>query len=307
MSDTRWTANRRDAGLRLDRFLADPARLGSRGRAATAIERGKVFVNGIEVTAGDAGRPLSDGDDVRVWMDRPGSSRTRARAVRVGGLDVLYDDAAIVVVNKPAGLLTVPLARSDAASVQALLASAAPGRGRRPLAVHRIDRDTSGLVVFAKSHAAQAALKDQFAAREPERAYVAVVYGCPSPLSGTWRDHLVWDADELTQQVGHARQRRAVEAITHYDVRERYAHAALLDVRLETGKRNQIRVQAAAHGHPLVGEQQYAAESARIAFPRQALHAARLSFRHPVDGRRIEFTAPLPEDLARLIARLRGR
>jgi 23S rRNA pseudouridine1911/1915/1917 synthase len=310
MADTRWRVAGPEAGQRLDRFLAAPGRLGSRSRAATALEKGKVFLNGVEAAAGDAARRVEPGDDVHVWMDRPGSARTRTTPVRRGVLDILYDDAVMVVVNKPSGLLTVPLARSGSASVQEMLST--PGRGRaprRPLVVHRIDRDTTGLVVFAKTVAAQAALKDQFARREPERTYVAVVHGCPEPPAGTWRDHLVWNAEGLAQQVGHERQRRAAEAITHYEVVERFADASVLRVRLETGKRNQIRVQAAAHGHPLVGERQYAGAGpvSSIDFPRQALHAERLVFRHPVDGRRMEFSARLPADLRRLLTALRQR
>lgn len=310
MSDTRWLAAATDAGLRLDRFLAAPGRLGSRSRAVTALERGKVFVNGDDVGAADAARRLEPGDEIRLWMDRPGSARTRTTPVRRGVLDILYEDAALVVVNKPPGLLTVPLARSDVSSVLEMLASPGSGRGRtRPFAVHRIDRDTSGLVVFARTAGAQAALKDQFARREPERIYVAVVHGCPEPMEGTWRDHLVWDAEDLVQQVGPARHPGSTEAIAHYVVVERFAHASVVEVRLETGKRNQIRVQAAAHGHPLVGERQYVnvPPVPRIDFERQALHAARLAFRHPVDGRRMEFSARLPADLRKLLGRLRER
>jgi len=308
MADTSWKVEAAAAGQRLDRYLAEPGRLGSRSRAAAAIERGKVFVNGADATLADASLRLVEGDEIRLWMDRPGSAHTRMRPHRVGALDIRYDDASVVVVNKPAGLLTVPLPRSEMTSALELLARGA-GRGRGPLAVHRIDRDTSGLVVFAKTRDAQAALKEQFARREPERVYLAIVHGNPSPVDGTWRDHLVWDADDLVQQVGHARQARAAEAVTHYSVLEEFERAALLEVRLETGKRNQIRVQAAEHGHPLVGERQYGTSVPveRIPFPRQALHAARLSFAHPIDDRRMRFEAPLPTDLRKLMAMLRGR
>jgi 23S rRNA pseudouridine1911/1915/1917 synthase len=183
-------------------------------------------------------------------------------------------------------------------------------RGRRGslFVVHRIDRDTSGIVVFAKSREARARLKDQFARREPDRVYLAVVHGTPSRDDGTWRDHLAWDDDERHQRVVSPRLRGAMEALTHYRVVDRFERASLLEVRLETGKRNQIRVQAAAHGHPLVGERQYANPSeAGTTFARQALHAWRLSVRHPIDGRALRFEAPLPGDLARLMAHLRER
>jgi 23S rRNA pseudouridine1911/1915/1917 synthase len=174
--------------------------------------------------------------------------------------------------------------------------------------VHRIDRDTSGLVLFAKSGAAQLALKEQFKRRQPERVYHAVVYGVPSPASGTWHDHLVWDMKALIQKETSPRDPRGKEAVSHYRVVERLAGASLIEVRLVTGKRNQIRIQARLRSHTLVGEARYVygPDALRpIAFPRQALHAHRLTFRHPVDDREMAFVAPMPDDMAALIARLR--
>jgi 23S rRNA pseudouridine1911/1915/1917 synthase len=181
---------------------------------------------------------------------------------------------------------------------------------RRPFVVHRIDRDTSGLVLFAKSEPAQAMLKDQFKRHQPERIYRAVVYGHPSPPEGTWRDHLVWDLKALIQKETHARDPRGKEAISHYRVIEPLEAASLIEVRLVTGKRNQIRIQARLRGHTLVGEQRYiyGPDTLRtITFPRQALHAFRLAFRHPDDDREMRFEAPMPDDLIALITRLRPR
>jgi 23S rRNA pseudouridine1911/1915/1917 synthase len=175
--------------------------------------------------------------------------------------------------------------------------------------VHRIDRDTSGVVLFAKNARTQGALKAQFRRREPERVYRAVVYGCPTPASGTWRDHLVWDRRALIQKETHPSDPRGTEAISEYVVLERLRGASLIEVRLTTGKRNQIRIQARLRGHTLVGEQRYTygpPPLRPIEFPRQALHAYRLGFRHPADGRTLQFEAPLPEDLTVLIGRLRG-
>jgi len=174
--------------------------------------------------------------------------------------------------------------------------------------VHRIDRDTSGLVVFAKDARAQAALKAQFARRQPLREYRAVVHGAPRPAAGTWRDYLVWDTKALLQRPASARDRGAAEAISDYEVIETFADASLLAVRLQTGKRNQIRVQAALHGHPLVGERRYVLDGTAavpIAFARQALHAFRLGFRHPGEGREMRFEAPLAGDISELVRRLR--
>ena len=215
------------------------------------------------------------------------------------------------MVNKPAGLLTVPLPlrrREGAASVHDLLKEYLRSRKRRPFVVHRIDRDTSGLVVFAKSASAQEQLKEQFLRREPARVYRAVVSGHPEPATGMWTDHFVWDRKGLIQKRTHARDPRGREAITEYRVLEPFRDAALIEVRLRTGKRNQIRMQAGLRGHELVGERSYvgAAEPPRtIPFSRQALHAYGLTLRQPRSGRLLEFEAPLPDDLVELISRLR--
>lgn len=307
---TSWVVAEEGAGTRLDKFLASAARLGSRGRVTAAIERGKVFVNDIEAARPDAGALLRRGDRVRVWMDRPGSAQPRSRRLERSDVQIIHEDDDLVVVNKPAGLLVVPLAeRSDAPSVYEYLKTHWRSRGKRtPLVVHRIDRDTSGLVLFAKNTRAQENLKEQFERRDPERAYLAVVYGHPQPPQGTWRDHLVWDPDALLQKRAHPREPRGKEAISHYSVMETLRDASLVEIRLETGKRNQIRIQARLHGHMLVGERLYVhgPEVTRpIAFSRQALHARRLSIHHPRTGAPLVFEAPLPGDLADLLARLR--
>src|SRR5205814_8773689 len=135
-----------------------------------------------------------------------------------------------------------------------------------------------------------------------------VVYGHPNPPAGTWRDHLVWDRDALIQKETSARDPRGKAAVSEYRVIERFRGAALIEVRLVTGKRNQIRLQARLRGHMLVGEQRYVFgpdHLRSIVFPRQALHAYRLSFRHPFDRREMQFEAPMPADLLDLLARLR--
>jgi 23S rRNA pseudouridine1911/1915/1917 synthase len=307
---SRWTIAGPDAGGRLDKFLAATDRLGSRARAADGLARGKVFLNDREVTMADAGVRLAAGDVVRVWMDRPGTSKRRAALGDARDLAVVYEDNALVVLNKPAGVLAVPLERrADARSALDDLHDHLRKRGkRRPFVVHRIDRDTSGLVVFAKSAGAQERLKGQFKRHEPERVYLAVVYGCVVPASGVWRDRLVWDAKALIQKETHPRDPRGKDAICHYRVTEDLQGATLLEVTLVTGRRNQIRLQARLHGHMLVGEQRYTygPDSLRpIAFPRQALHAYRLAFKHPSTGRDLRFEAPLPDDFRELLGRLR--
>jgi 23S rRNA pseudouridine1911/1915/1917 synthase len=308
--DAEWTVGPDNAGARLDKFLAAADRAGSRGRAVAALERGKVMLNGEEAGPTDAARRLAAGDVVRLWTDRPGSSRPRRHAIEFGDLRILYEDDTLFVLNKPAGVLAVPLERRrDAPSIYDLLQDHLRSRGKRkPFVVHRIDLDTSGLVIFAKDATTQAQLKAQFRRREPERIYRAVVYGHPDPREGTWRDHLVWDQDALVQKESHPRDPRAKEAISEYRVIETFRDTSLIEVRLRTGKRNQIRLQASLRGHTLVGERRYVAGPDHlrpVAFPRQALHAFRLAFRHPHEGRVLEFEAPLPADLEELIARLR--
>ena len=311
-NDRTWIVDESSAGLRLDKFLADAGRVGSRGQAFDALTRGKVFVNTQEAGVADAGRRLAVGDGVRVWADRPGSAQKRSpRPPRAGELSIVYEDSALIVVNKPPGLLAVPLDRRQATSVQDELLKHFRSHGkRRPFVVHRIDRDTSGLVLFAKRADVQQALKAQFRRREPERVYLAVVYGHPSPSAGSWRDHLVWDERAMVQKATHPRDPRAQEARSEYRTLEQLEGAALIEVRLVTGRRNQIRLQARLHGHTIVGEARYiyGPEALRpIEFPRQALHAFRLGFRHPASGQLVTFEAPLPVDMLDLIRRLRIR
>ena len=310
-----------DAGLRLDKWLATRTDAGSRTRAAEWLTRGKVFVNGSPVDAASAARSVSAGLRVGVWVDRPGSSKSVDRDVQSlrHALNIVHEDAAIVVVNKPAGLIVEPLPgrAGEEPTLLDLLRDHDRHRPRaRSYVVHRIDRDTSGLVLFARTLAARNALKKQFEKHSPERVYLAVVEGQPSPPEGTWRDMLAWDPKFLRQRKAHGTDARGKTAEAHYKVIEAFpTGTSLVEVSLVTGKRNQIRVQAAMRGHPLVGEKQYRFEDRRAqeARPhateigRQALHAAALGFTHPATGRKVRYQSPLPEDLAQMLARFRKR
>ncbi|MBS1810969.1 MAG: RluA family pseudouridine synthase [Acidobacteria bacterium] len=310
MKNDSWQVNAADSGLRLDKWLADATRLGSRAKAFEAIARGKVFVNNKEQTSLEAGRKLQTGETVRVWMDRPGSAKHRVFTNRqVAGLDTIYEDEALLVINKPSGLLTVGLPKHpEEVTLYDQVADYLRHRSKlKPQIIHRIDRDTSGVVVFAKTDAARVHLKRQFAAQKPERIYQAVVYGIPFPEKGTWKDWLVWDKEELAQKLSDPRDRRAVEAKCHYRVLEKFKEASLLEVKLATGKQNQIRLQATAHGHQLIGEKQYQSEPPQNAIPfaRQALHAFKLRLQHPINNQPLQFEAPLPQDFTALLQRLR--
>ena len=222
-------------------------------------------------------------------------------------LEIVLEDADLLVVNKPAGLTVHPAPGHPSGTLVNALLSAVPdlagiGGTVRPGIVHRLDKDTSGLLVVAKSDEAHRALAAQFKAHTAQRTYLAVVRGRMPRDEGT-----------ITAALGRHpahRKRFAVvprgrAAVTHYAVLERFRAATLVACRLETGRTHQIRVHLAHSGHPLVGDPVYGrARAPEIA--RQALHAARLEFMHPRTGRRVTCTAPLPEDMARLLARLRG-
>jgi len=164
-------------------------------------------------------------------------------------------------------------------------------------------------VIFAANPRAQQHLKRQFLRREPERVYWAVLHGRLRPEAGEWRDRLVWNEKALIQRKARPAEPEALEAVCTYRVLETFDAATLVEVRLDTGKQNQIRIQAQLHGHPLVGERRYVDKEVShhgVTFARQALHAFRLSFRHPADDRLLRFEAPLPADLRKLLTRLRA-
>jgi 23S rRNA pseudouridine1911/1915/1917 synthase len=310
-SDQTWEVPAEDEGQRLDKFLAAAGRAGSRSRATDAIGRGRVFVDGEEVDAAGGARLVRAGQRVRLWMDRPGSASRAPRPAVRDGLDIVLEDNDLVVVNKPAGLLTVPLDGDSAApSVLALLWDRFRShRTRAPLVVHRIDKDTSGLVLFALHETAKTALVAQFAHRTPDRVYLALVNGHPEPAAGTWHDRLAWDASAFVQRRARPEDPEARDAECEYRVVTTFVEASLLEIRLHTGRQGQIRAQAQLHGHSLVGDRRYrpreGAPGHDLRFPRQALHAQRLAFDHPADGRRVECTAPMPDDLRDLLEKLR--
>jgi 23S rRNA pseudouridine1911/1915/1917 synthase len=312
---TEWTVGPADAGLRLDAWLARRPEIGSRGRARAAIERGKVFLNSMPQDYSGAGARVAAGDTVGYWEDRPGSARTPSRDVvsARAGLRIVHEDDLVIAVDKGPGWLVEPLPGVEGSEVTLLdlLSDRLREGKRRPFVVHRIDRDTSGLVLFALSPQARDDLKAQFEHRTPDRVYLAVVHGTVSPASGTWRDRLVWDKARLVQRRAHPREERAREAIARYRVLEQHRAGALVEVSLVTGKRNQIRLQAGLRGTPLVGERLYTfgpppPADTCLTFGRQALHAAALGFRHPATHRPIQLDAPLPADMLELIDRLRS-
>jgi 23S rRNA pseudouridine1911/1915/1917 synthase len=216
---------------------------------------------------------------------------------------VVWQDAHLAVVDKPAGMLVheAPGA-SEPTLVEALGDLLGGGEPSRPGIVHRLDRDTSGLLVVARDAPTHRTLSAMIAAREVGREYAALVEGCPSSRTGTidaplGRDHR---APERVVVGG----RRPRPAVTHFEVRERMPLTALLDVRLETGRTHQIRVHLEAIGNPVVGDRQYGS-GPRGGLQRQFLHSRRISFAHPISGRAIELESPLPDDLEAALERAR--
>ena len=289
-----------DAGQRLDVFLARASGL-SRARIQRLIADGQVRVAGRSQKSRYA---VARGD--LVWLDVPPASPL-ALAPEAIPLEILYEDDDLLVLNKPAGMVVHPGAgRTSGTLVHALLAHCQhlPGIGgvERPGIVHRLDRDTSGVMVVAKSETAHQSLTAQFKGRLVRKRYLALVHGEVRQEAGRI-DAAIGRRDHDRQRMG-VRSRGGREARTAYRVVGRLAGMTLLDLSLETGRTHQIRVHLAHIGHPVVGDQVYGgrqerrvASSRSARAERQLLHAWQLAFRHPRTEAWLEFTAPLPEDL----------
>jgi len=277
--------------------------------ARELCRRGKVRVNG-ELEP-DGARRLREGDAVAV-----DPAATRRSAGVLAAEAIVHVDRQVVVVNKPAGLLTLPFERGDrdtlADQVRAWLRRDGSGQGAELGVVQRLDKDTTGVIVFARTLAAKRALQQQFRRHDLERRYLAIVHGT---LVGerTLDSQLVRNrGDGLRGSFGHLRRARgepprdAQRAITHVRPLQALAGASWVECRLETGRQHQIRIHLSELGHPLVGEPVYIREyqGARLAAPRPMLHAAVLGFVHPGSGRPMRFELPPPDDFAELLARL---
>jgi 23S rRNA pseudouridine1911/1915/1917 synthase len=302
-----FTATMDESGSRLDLAVA---RHLDRSRTASAalIRDGCVRVNG---SAEKSSYVLADGDRVDVVL--PPDSAPAALPERIP-IAIVYADADICVVDKPAGMATHPAPGSARGTlVNALLAALGPlpaiNGVLRPGIVHRLDKDTSGLLVVAVSERAMRGLSEAMARREIQREYDALVHGKIAQASGTVDAPIGRDPEDRTRFAVRDEGRRAV---THFRVAEVFGRpgsstdVTFLQVRLETGRTHQIRVHCAAIGHPIVGDRTYGAGRDNLGMRRQALHAARLRFAHPVSGESLSFTSPWPADFAALVSRLRA-
>jgi 23S rRNA pseudouridine1911/1915/1917 synthase len=285
------------AGLRLDRFLSEP--LGSRARAQALIDAGKVSVDGRPRPKRHA---LSPGEAVVVQADDPVTPVASEPAIR---FEVPYEDDHLLVVDKPAGLVVHPARGHRTGTLSQALAGRAAG-GEDPYRagiVHRLDRDTSGLLVVAKSDEVHRALKALLAARGLRREYLTLVDGRPPARTGTIEAPIGRDRhDRVLMSIDTDDPR---EARTHFELERLLPRATLLRVVLDTGRTHQIRVHMAAIGHPVCGDPQYGTAGA-YGLERQFLHAARLAFAHPVTGQAVDVTSPLPGDLSAALALAEG-
>ncbi|WP_163265573.1 RluA family pseudouridine synthase [Chelativorans alearense] len=316
------------AGKRLDQWLA--AALApdiSRSRVQALIRAGAVTLEGAAVT--EPKRKVSAGEHYRIVLPEAEAPEPEGEAIP---LTVLYEDDALIVIDKPAGLVVHPGPGNWTGTlVNALIHHCGDtlsgiGGVRRPGIVHRLDRETSGVMVVAKTDRAHRALAEAFADHgrtgDLERAYVALVWGVPKRLSGTVDAPLGRSTrDRTLRAVVPEGRTDARLAVTHYTVLERYGQpndeiAALVECRLETGRTHQIRVHMAHIGHPLIGDPAYGrafrTKAKRLpqpladmvaTFPRQALHARLLAFRHPETGAIMRFEVPIPADIVELMTR----
>ena len=318
------TPTSEQAGQRIDRLLAETIGTISRSRVKALIDDGALSrtdggarqeqSGGLRVT--EPAEPARAGVTYTLMLPKPVAATPLPQAIP---FPILFEDRDLIVLDKPAGLVVHPAPGNwDGTLVNALLAHCGPGftgigAEKRPGIVHRLDKDTSGVMVVAKTQLANDALTAAFAARDLERSYLALCWGLPSPLSGEIEGAIGRDKRDRKRmaQVSHGGK----AALTRYKVIRGFGtSAALVECRLATGRTHQIRVHMSASGHPIVGDPLYLRRIPAVAkalpdnvrhalldFPRQALHAASLGFSHPRTGAFLRFQTPVPEDMAGLI------
>lgn len=309
-------ADEQAAGERVDRFLASEIGTLSRSRVKSLIEAGLAYRGDQRVR--DPAEAVRKGARYTLEIPPPVSARPEPESIPFA---ILYEDRDLIVIDKPAGLVVHPAPGNETGTlVNALLAHCGedlPGIGgeRRPGIVHRLDKDTSGVMVVAKTELAHAALSAAFAARDLDRAYLALVWGLPEPPAGEIDGPIGRDPRDRKRMAVTARGKPALTSYRR--LRNWGLSVAYLECRLATGRTHQIRVHLASRGHPVIGDPLYlrrvpaAARSlaegprrALLDFPRQALHAARLGFRHPRSGAPLRFETPPPPEMQALVAML---
>ncbi|MEI6159454.1 MAG: RluA family pseudouridine synthase [Roseococcus sp.] len=327
------TATEADHGQRVDRFLAERIGNLSRSRVKALIEEGHVTRDGEALA--EPAQQVRRGSTYRVAPPPPAPARPQAQAM---DLDILYEDVHLIVLDKPAGLVVHPAPGNlDGTLVNGLLAHAGEelegiGGEKRPGIVHRLDKDTSGIMVVAKTQQAHQVLSDAFVARDLDREYLALAWGVPSPAAGEIEAAIGRHTTDRKRMAVVEQRSRGVQrgemagasagkhAITRYSTEQVFHDAVtLIRCKLMTGRTHQIRVHMAHIGHPLVGDPVYlrripavsktlepALREALLAFPRQALHATSLGFAHPITRKKLSFRSDPPEDFQRLRVLLGG-
>jgi len=305
MEVRRLTVEASAEGIRLDRWLVDHIAGLSRARLQALIDDGHVRVDGA---VRKAAHRLAGGEHVDVQVPPPPEQELAPETV---DLAVVYEDEHVLVVDKPAGMVVHPGAGHATGTLAAAALSHAPsmssvGGARRPGIVHRLDKDTSGLLVLAKSQVAYDALTAQLAGRTVSRRYLAVVHGRVGPAHGV--------IDKPVGRHPYHRTRMAVvssgkgkRAVTHYRILERFSHFTYVEVTLDTGRTHQIRVHFASLGHPVAGDDVYGDRKRALPVPLggYALHAVALAFVHPASQKRVEFGSNIPPRIERLLSHLR--
>ncbi len=302
----------RHAGWRLDRALADALPSLSRERLKVLVKSGAL--SGDDTLHRDPAIKVRGDEAYSLSLPEPAAAHNEAQDIP---LNIVFEDEHLLVIDKPAGLVVHPAAGNfDRTLVNALLHHCGPslsgiGGVARPGIVHRIDKDTSGLLLVAKHDVAHAGLSKQFADHSIERVYAAIVTGVPNRLTGTV-DAPLARSDHDRKKVAVVKEGRGKRAVTHWKMRAPLRDAALIECRLETGRTHQVRVHMASIGHPLLGDPVYGRSPkqrqrellARLGFKRQALHAEVLGFVHPVTNARLSFHSALPSDMQELFSAL---
>ncbi|HEY1856835.1 RluA family pseudouridine synthase [Acidocella sp.] len=311
------TAGPEDGGARLDKFLAERIGTISRSRVKCLILEGRLSRDGAVAT--DVSATVQPGASYRLLLPAPEPATPQGEEIP---LAILYEDDALLVLDKPAGLVVHPApGNPDGTLVNALIAHCGAsltgiGGERRPGIVHRLDKDTSGVMVVAKTELAHTRLSAAFASRNLDREYKAICWGLPNPAKGTIEGDIGRDPRDRKRMAVVTRNGKA--ALTNYRIIRNFGTAAaLIALRLGTGRTHQIRVHMAHIGHPLMGDAVYLRRRPAVAktlpplalglaldFPRQALHAEMLGFSHPITGAKLSFTAPPPADFLALEAAL---
>ena len=299
------------AGWRLDRALADALPTLSRERLKTLVRSGALERSGKPLR--DPSAKVEGSEAYRLALPYPEPAPNEAQNIP---LKIVFEDEHLLVVDKPAGLVVHPAAGNrDGTLVNALLhhcggSLSGIGGVARPGIVHRIDKDTSGLLVVAKTDVAHEGLARQFAAHSIDRRYLAVIAGVPTIIEGTVEAALARSSTDR-KKIAIVRDGRGKHAVTHWRRLECWGDAALVECRLETGRTHQIRVHMASIGHPLLGDPVYGRSGKRLKdmldqlwFKRQALHAAVLGFVHPVTTNRLSFESAVPDDMQELFTAL---